>query len=117
MNTSEYKKVAGQIEVLLQRGFANLSPDELKQLEAWGRQVAHFERENYAIPVPDTLPEMIELKMYEQKLNQKALAQRMGISSAKLSLIMNGKQEPDLTFLKQCKRVLGISADFILEHA
>ena len=40
-----------------------------------------------------------------------------GISPAKLSLILNGKQEPDLFFLKQCKKVLNIPAEFILEFA
>lgn len=109
--------MTSDIELLLKRGFTNLSPDELVKLEALGNEVAVFEKEHYAIPAPESLTEMIELRMYELKLNQKSLAERMSISPAKLSLILNGKQEPDLFFLKQCKKVLNIPAEFILEYA
>lgn len=117
MKQAEYKMIIGEIEKLLQKGFANLSKEELNLLEDWSKEVALYEKNNYSIPAPETLSEMIELKMYEMKLSQKELAERMGVSAAKLSLILNGKQEPDLAFLKQCKRVLGISAEFILESA
>ncbi len=112
-----HSKTTAQIEILLKKGFKNLSGDELARLEALGKEVAVFEKEHYAIPAPETLSEMIELRMYELKLNQKSLAERMGISPPKLSLILNGKQEPDLFFLKQCKKVLNIPAEFILEYA
>jgi HTH-type transcriptional regulator/antitoxin HigA len=117
MQQSEYKMLVAEIEHHLQKGFSNLSKEELNQLEVWSNKVALFEQKNYSIPAPETLPEMIELKMYEMKLTQKELAERMGVSPAKFSLIINGKQEPDLAFLKQCKKVLGISAEFILDHA
>lgn len=112
-----YNSMTAQIEILLKKGLKNLSVDELARLEALGNEVAVFEKEHYAIPAPESLSEMIELRMYELKLNQKSLAERMGISPAKLSLILNGKQEPDLFFLKQCKKVLNIPAEFILEFA
>jgi HTH-type transcriptional regulator / antitoxin HigA len=117
MNQLQYKIAISEIEKLLQQGFSNLDKTELKKLEKWSREVAGFEEMNYAIPKPDTLAEMIELRMYEMRITQKELAARMGVSQAKLSLILNGKQEPDISFLKQCKHVLGISSDFILEHA
>ncbi len=117
MQQTEYKILLAEIEQHLQKGFSNLSKEELNHLELLSKKVALFEQKNYSIPAPETLPEMIELKMYEMKLTQKELAETMGVSQAKLSLILNGKQEPDLAFLKQCKKVLGISAEFILEHA
>jgi HTH-type transcriptional regulator / antitoxin HigA len=117
ISLKEHSKTTGQIEILLKKGFKNLSYEELVRLEELGNEVADFEKEHYTIPAPETLSEMIELRMYELKLNQKSLAERMGISPAKLSLILNGKQEPDLFFLKQCKKVLNIPAEFILEHA
>ncbi len=117
INESNYHSTTAQIEALLRKGFKNLSDHELALLEELGKEVAAFEKEHYAIPAPETLSEMIELRMFELKLNQKSLAERMGVSPAKLSLILNGKQEPDLFFLKQCKKVLNIPAEFILEHA
>lgn len=109
--------MTSELELLLKRGFNNLSPEEIVTLKNLSNNVALFEKEHYAIPAPESLTEMIELRMYELKLNQKSLAERMGISPAKLSLILNGKQEPDLFFLKQCKKVLNIPAEFILEYA
>lgn len=116
-NEHNYNQKTAQIETLLNKGFKNLSENELAQLAAMGKEVEIFEKQHYTIAAPETLSEMIELRMYEMKLNQKSLAERMGISSAKLSLILNKKQEPDLSFLKQCKRILNIPAEFILDYA
>lgn len=59
---------------------------------------------------------MIELKMYERKIKQAQLAKKLKLSEAKLSLILNGKQKPDVTFLKGIRKELKIDADFILDH-
>ena len=96
---NQYSKTTSELELLLKKGFNNLSPEEIGTLKSLSNKVAVFEKEHSAIPAPETLSEMIELRMYELKLNQKSLAERTGISPAKLSLILNGKQEPDLFFL------------------
>ena len=60
---------------------------------------------------------MIEMRMFEMKLRQSDLAQKLNMSDAKLSLIMNGKQKPGVDFLKAVHTQLNIDANFILEHA
>lgn len=75
-----------------------------------------YEKERYPIEMPKTLAGMIELKMYEKRLNGEKLAQKLKISPAKFSLILRGKQKPDVSFLKGIRDELGISADFILDH-
>lgn len=60
---------------------------------------------------------MIEMRMFELKLKQKDLAEKLNVSNAKLSLIMNGKQKPDIDFLKAVHSQLQVDAEFILEHA
>jgi len=55
--------------------------------------------------------------MFEMKLKQHDLAQKLNVSDAKLSLIMNGKQKPGVDFLKAIHQQLHIDANFILEHA
>jgi len=52
-----------------------------------------------------------------EHLKQKDLAKKLKISDAKLSLIMNGKQKPDIDFLKAVYFELKVDAEFILEHA
>ena len=46
----------------------------------------------------------------------KDLARKLNISDAKLSLIMNGKQKPDVDFLKAVHTQLHVDAEFILQH-
>jgi HTH-type transcriptional regulator/antitoxin HigA len=60
---------------------------------------------------------MIEMRMFEMRLKQKDLAKKLKISDAKLSLIMNGKQKPDIDFLKAVHSELNVDAEFILRHA
>ena len=55
------------------------------------------------------------MKMYEMRLKQKELAKKLNVSDAKLSLIMNGKQKPDINFLKAVHLQLNISGDYLLK--
>jgi HTH-type transcriptional regulator/antitoxin HigA len=43
---------------------------------------------------------MVELKHFQLKLTQAALADMPGTGKPKLSQILNGKREPDIPFLK-----------------
>jgi transcriptional regulator with XRE-family HTH domain len=59
---------------------------------------------------------MVELKMYEKKLNRINLAKLLGIGAPKLSQILNNKREPDVTFLKALHEKLGLDGNFILDR-
>lgn len=113
----EYRAAAAQIEVYLKKGFANLSPVETSDLEKITKAAAAFEKQHYQVPKPSSIAEMIELKMYEMRLNQKKLAELMKIAPDKLSQILNGKRDPDVAFLKAAHQKLGIDASFLLNHA
>jgi transcriptional regulator with XRE-family HTH domain len=54
------------------------------------------------------------MKMYELKLNQGEMAKRLNISGAKFSLILSGKQKPDIHFLKTVHDNLGIDGNYLL---
>jgi HTH-type transcriptional regulator/antitoxin HigA len=69
------------------------------------------------LPHPQTLVGMIELKMFERKLNQKELAAKLGITSTRLSEVLNGKRKVNMDLAKRLHDKLGIDASFILEHA
>ena len=69
----------------------------------------------HGFPVPKTITEMVELKMFEKKLNRGSLAKILGIGAPKLSQILNNKREPDVTFLKAIHNKLGVDGNFILE--
>ncbi len=54
------------------------------------------------------------MKMYDMRLKQKELAKKLNVSDAKLSLIMNGKQKPDIGFLKAVHKELDVNAELLL---
>ena len=91
----------------------SLETDEIITL---GKAAQEYEQHLYPLERPKTLAGMIELKMYEHKLKQGDLAKKLKLSQAKLSLILNGKQKPDIKFLKGIHKELKIDAEFILEH-
>lgn len=114
---NDYQAAIAQIETFIKKGFLNLTPKETKELEAISKSVAAYEKEYYPVPKPTTLAEMIELKMYEMRLTQKKLSGLLKVAPDKLSMILNGKREPDVAFLKAAHQQLGIDASFLLTHA
>lgn len=114
---TDYTTVMAKIDGLMAKGSENVSKEELAEIKHLAIAIQSYEQEKYVIDLPTTLTGMIEMKMYELKLKQKDLAQQLNMSTAKLSLIMNGKQKPDVAFLKSVHAILKIDASFLLEHA
>lgn len=117
LNSAEYKSTMAKLESLMLKGSELTSAEELQQIKALALAAQKYEKEHFIIEPPETLAGMIELKMYQLKIRQNELAKKLNISEAKLSLILNGKQKPDVAFLKNIYKELQITADFILEHA
>ena len=113
-NKSAYNGVMTRIDTLMKKGEGNLTKKENIELRQLALNAQTYEKSIYTIPAPTTIEGMIELRMYEMKLKQHQLAEKLGVSNAKLSLILNGKQKMDLNFLKAVHRVLKVDADFLL---
>jgi HTH-type transcriptional regulator/antitoxin HigA len=116
-NDSDYNLLMSKIDELMAKGSEGVSKKELEEIRAMAEMAQAYEQSKYVIEPPSTLIGMVEMKMFEMKLNQKQLAEKLNISTAKISLIMNEKQKADVPFLQAVHRVLNIDADFILEHA
>jgi HTH-type transcriptional regulator/antitoxin HigA len=114
---ADYKNVMAKIDGLMAKGSDKVSKDELAQIRSLAQAAQTYERARYLIEAPTTIVGMIEMRMFEMKLKQHDLAQKLNVSDAKLSLIMNGKQKPDVSFLKAVHIKLNIDANFLLEHA
>jgi HTH-type transcriptional regulator/antitoxin HigA len=118
----EYRQVMEKIESYLQKatkssGFHTLAPEERDNLQHLSRMAEAWEDNIPLMPIrqPQTLVEMIELKMYERKLKQKDLATLLEISPTRLSEVMQGKRKVNLDLAKRLFKVLNISPEFILE--
>ncbi|WP_316813860.1 helix-turn-helix domain-containing protein [Pedobacter heparinus] len=114
---ADYNNVMAKINSLMAKGSKNVTPKELAEIRELALAAQQYEQNKYVIEAPTTLAGMIEMKMYELKLKQKDLAEKLHISNAKLSLILNGKQKPDVEFLKSVYNELHVDADFLLQHA
>lgn len=95
-------------------GFDKLTTNESLELDKITQIVKEYEEKNFVIPMPETLQEIIELKMYQNKLKQKDLAKMLQITDTKLSEIMHNKRKPNVSFLKEIHRVLGIDGNLLL---
>ena len=113
----ENERYLKMIEDLMNKGTDNLTKDENEQLIQMTRAVQTFEQAYYDIPKVNSLEAMLELKMYEMKINRSKLSELLGIGNSKLSEILNGKRAPDVKFLKAVYTKLGIDAGFLLNHA
>lgn len=105
---------------LMNRGEANLTAKELKALAAMAKAAEEYENNVLGLkPVkePKTISELLEQKMYENKMTQAKLADTLGLGKSKLSEILSGKRKPDVTFLKAVYKKLKVDPAFLLEHA
>lgn len=116
-NQADYNEVMAKINGLMAKGSKGASSKDLALIRELALLAQDYEHKRYTVEAPTTLEGMIEMKMFEMKLKQKDLAKMLEVSDTKLSLIMNGKQKPDISFLKAIYAKLKIDADFILQHA
>lgn len=114
-----YHETMVAIFKMMDKGEENLSLSEVEQLSAMVIAAEKYEDEVLGLKPqkePKTITEAVELKMFENKLSQAKLAEKLGLAKSKLSEILNGKRKPDISFLKALHKVLKIDAAFLLEH-
>lgn len=115
-----YHETMVAVYELMNKGEANLTKKELNNLAAKAEAAEEYEDSVLGLkPVkaPQTIPALIEQKMYESKMSQAALAITLGLGKSKLSEILNGKRKPDVPFLKALYKKLNIDPAFLLDHA
>lgn len=120
----EYRQVMDKVESYLQKSTAQggahtLTSAEKEELQRLSLMAEAWEDGIPLMPIrqPQTLPEMLELKMYERKLKQKDLAALLGITATRLSEVMQGKRKVNMDLAKRLYNVLKIDPAFILEQA
>jgi HTH-type transcriptional regulator/antitoxin HigA len=104
-----------EIDALMKKGEKNLSEKEMERLGALAEAAEAFEDKHDPLPLPDSLPEIIRMRMYQMQLTQSFVAKLLGVSDTKFSLIMNGKQKPDIYFIKAIHEKLKMDANQILK--
>ncbi len=111
---NNYREAMSEIDRLMSKRSNNVTKSELAQIRKLSLSAQEYEQSKYEIEDPTTLAGVIEMKMYDMRLKQKELAKKLNVSDAKLSLIMNGKQKPDIGFLKAVHKELDVNAELLL---
>ena len=115
-----YHEAMISIYKLMEKGEGNLTKSELKKLELMSKMAEKYEDEVLGLQPrkkPKSITELVEIKLFEQKMTQSKLAENMGMAPSKLSEILSGKRKPDILFLKGIYKVLKIDPAFLLDHA
>jgi antitoxin component HigA of HigAB toxin-antitoxin module len=102
----------------MNKGENNLTIAELKILTAMSIAAENYEETVLGLkPLkePETIAEIVELKLFENKMTQASLSNQIGIAKSKVSEILNGKRKADIPFLKGIHKVLKIDAGLLLE--
>jgi HTH-type transcriptional regulator/antitoxin HigA len=113
-----YHETMIAIYELMSKGEANLLPSEVEKLSIMAVEAERYEDKVLNLKPtrkPQSLPEVIEFFMYENKLSQAKLADRLGIGKPKLSQILTGKRKPDVLFLKALYNKLNFDPKVILD--
>jgi len=110
-----YELVMKEVDTLMKKGEKNLSDKELVRLRNLSVAAEQYEDINDPLPLPDSLPDLIRMRMFQMQLNQGFAAELLGVSDTKFSLIMNGRQRPDVNFLKAVHSKLQVDANKILQ--
>ncbi len=115
-----YHELMGEIYTLMNKGEANLNSSELKKLAAMSAPAEYYEDSVLGLQPgkePQTIVDIVELKIFEKKMKQAKLSEELGLAKSKVSEILNGKRKPDLAFLKGLYKVFKIDPEFLLEHS
>ena len=111
-----YKQHLLRIEKLLTIVGNDTSPNDpdFIELDTISDIVADYEEKYMPVYTP-TLIDVIKLRMQEQGLKQKDLAELLGTTTSRISEYIKGKRELTLKMAKRVHKQLNIDADIILQ--
>jgi HTH-type transcriptional regulator / antitoxin HigA len=119
-NNNEFKMAFAMLDAIIAEGFQGI-PEKEKQFREIAVAIEDYEDNVLKImPLtrkPDSLSDMLRLKMFEFKYKQRDLAQLLDITPTRLSEIMNGKRKVNIDLAKRLYQKLNIDPKFILENA
>ena len=105
---------------LMNKGEGKISKAESTRLAEMSIAAEHYEDAVLGLkPIkePKTIQEIVELKLFENKMTQAKLAEELGLAKSKVSEILNGKRKADIQFLKGIHKIFKIDASTLLEMA
>ncbi len=117
MDASEYNAANKRMEELLAllSDKGKLRKRDHLELDRISDAIASYEEDHYPFQ-PETLIEMIELRMFQRKLKQKDLARLLGTTPSRISEIMNGKRDLTMDLARELYKKLNVDPKLILSE-
>ena len=114
-NEAAYQAALKRKDELLPKVNDKTPTDDMNYLELdmLSDMVEEYEEVHYPIGKP-SLVDIIKLRLYEMGINQTKLAELLGLSTARVSEIMNGKSEPSLKIGRELSLKLNIDPSIVL---
>lgn len=105
--------VIEELKDVVEDSMSDSDPQVIRFLEA-SDIVEAYEDIHFPIGLP-SLPEIIELRMFEMKLKQKDIAKLLGVNAARVSEYLSGKRDITLNVARTLHHKLNIDSDIILQ--
>lgn len=115
LSKEAYELTMQEIESLMKKGEHKLTPAQIKRLNMLAEQAEQYEDATDPLPSPASFQDIVRVKLFQMGINHTYAAMLLGVSNAKFSLIMNGKQKPDIYFIKAVHDKLKLDANLILD--
>ena len=115
VSKAAYEHAMARMDEMVEAGKGTIRTRDMAEYKRLALVAESYESANITIEQPATLEGILEWQMFEKKMKQKELAKALHISDAKLSLVMSGKQRPDVVLLKNIHEVLGVDGNILLE--
>lgn len=114
-NRRQYDAIMKRIDELFFATDESTPKDDprLLELDLLSSMVEEYEQEHFPIKTP-TLAETLQERMNENNYSQKEMSQVLGISTPRLSEIINGKKTPTYDQARKMVLKLGISPAIVL---
>ncbi|HMG69390.1 MAG TPA: hypothetical protein VK588_16950, partial [Chitinophagaceae bacterium] len=87
LTNKDYEKIMARINALIEIPDNKLTKSQANELHKLASTAQKYEKSIYTIKPPSTFDGLLEMKMYEMKLNQGEMAKKLKISNAKFSLV------------------------------
>ena len=120
---AQYEQALSEIEALMNAFSDGENTVNDSKIADLAKAIEEYEDSHTVMPMPlvikkpKTVPDVIELKMFEKKMKRKDMAKLLGITDTRLSEVMHGKRKINMELAKRLYNTLGVDPKFILEKS
>lgn len=115
-NDEEHAAILKKVDALMRINEADTTREQRQHIRAMGEALMAYEQSIYEIPEPSALEGILEMRMYEMRMEHQDLAQMLGISQDELEKIMWDDKKVGIELLNVIKAKLDISPDVISKY-